>query len=148
MTIEPWYWLVFGVILVIAEMFVPTFFMLWFGAAAIIVALLSWLLGLSVTVSVLLWLVLSVLFCALWFKFIQPHIKNRTKAGLGGATIIGEIGIIIEPTDGTRGKIRFNIPQLGSSEWMCRTHDDEVIAVGERAVVKRIVGNELFVGKR
>lgn len=148
MTIEPWYWLVFGVILVIAEMFVPTFFMLWFGAAAIIVALLSWLLGLSVTVSVLLWLVLSVLFCALWFKFIQPRIKNRTKAGLGGATIIGEIGIIIEPTDGTRGRIRFNIPQLGSSEWMCRTHDDEVIAVGERAVVKRIVGNELFVGKR
>lgn len=41
MTIEPWYWLVFGVILAIAEMFVPTFFMLWFGAAAIIVALLS-----------------------------------------------------------------------------------------------------------
>ena len=74
MTIEPWYWLVFGVILLIAEMFVPTFFMLWFGAAAIIVALLSWLLGLSVTTSVLLWLVLSVLFCALWFKFIQPRI--------------------------------------------------------------------------
>lgn len=144
---EPWHWLVFGVILIIAEMFIPTFFMLWFGTAAIIMALLSWLMDLSLTVSVLMWLVVSVLFCALWFRFIQPRIKNRTKAGLGGAAIIGEIGMIIEPTDGTHGKIRFNVPQLGASEWVCRTHDDDVLVVGERAVVRRIVGNELFVGR-
>ena len=35
--IEPWHWLVLGFILLIIEMFVPTFASLWFGAAAIIV---------------------------------------------------------------------------------------------------------------
>ncbi|MFP6780524.1 MAG: NfeD family protein, partial [Gammaproteobacteria bacterium] len=36
MTVEilPWHWLVFGIGLMILEMFLTTFFILWFGAAA------------------------------------------------------------------------------------------------------------------
>ena len=44
--IEPWHWLVLGFTLMIAEMFIPTFASLWFGAAAVIVAALAWLLPL------------------------------------------------------------------------------------------------------
>ena len=32
-----WYWLVFGMVLVIAEMFIPSFTIFWFGLGAIIV---------------------------------------------------------------------------------------------------------------
>ena len=42
--IEPWHWLVLGFSLMIAEIFIPTFASLWFGAAAVIVAALAWLL--------------------------------------------------------------------------------------------------------
>ncbi|MDO5650677.1 MAG: NfeD family protein [Moraxella sp.] len=145
--LEPWHWLVFGIVLMTAEMFVPTFFLLWFGAAAVVVALLSWVVGLPFAVAVGIWLVLSVLFCGLWFKFIQPKMKNRTKAGLGGSVIIGELGMIVKaPTDGNMGMIRFSVPKVGATEWVCRS--DDALQMGDRAVVLQILGNELIVAKK
>ena len=143
--IEPWHWLVLGFILLIIEMFVPTFASLWFGAAAIIVAALTWLLPISVFIQVIIWLILSALFLVVWFKFVKPLSVDRTKAGLGGSVIVGETGmIVVQPQPDRAGVVRFSVPIVGAAEWMCRT-TGEVIAVGERVVVTDIVGNELIV---
>ncbi len=143
--IEPWHWLVLGFVLLIIEMFVPTFASLWFGAAAIIVAALAWLLPISVSVQVIIWLVLSAAFLVVWFKFVKPLSVDRTKAGLGGSVIVGETGmIIVSPQPDHAGVVRFSVPIVGAAEWMCRT-TGEVIAVGERVVVTDIIGNELIV---
>jgi len=143
--IEPWHWLVLGFILLIIEMFVPTFASLWFGAAAIIVAALSWLLPISVSVQIIIWLVLSAIFLLAWFKFIKPLSVDRTKAGLGGSVIVGETGmIIVQPQPDRAGIVRFSVPIVGAAEWMCRT-TGEPVAVGDRVVVTDIVGNELIV---
>ena len=143
--IEPWHWLVLGFILLIIEMFVPTFASLWFGAAAIIVAALSWLLPISVSVQIIIWLVLSAIFLLAWFKFIKPLSVDRTKAGLGGSVIVGETGmIIVQPQPDKAGTVRFSVPIVGAAEWMCRT-TGETVAVGDRVVVTDIVGNELIV---
>lgn len=149
MQIAAWHWLVFGVILIIAEMFVPTFFLLWFGTAGVVVAGLAWLFKLSFTISVLIWVVLSVVFCALWFRLIQPHIKNHTQAGLGAGVIIGEIGMITKvPSIEMAGNVRFTTPKAGASEWACRSQDATPLAVGDRVMVVKIVGNELLVSKK
>ena len=143
--IEPWHWLVLGFVLLIIEMFVPTFACLWFGAAAIIVAALAWLLPISVSVQVIIWLVLSAAFLVVWFKFVKPLSVDRTKAGLGGSVIVGETGmIVVSPQPDHAGVVRFSVPIVGAAEWMCRT-TGEVIAVGERVVVTDIIGNELIV---
>lgn len=143
--IEPWHWLVLGFLLLIVEMFVPTFASLWFGGAAIIVAALSWLLPISVSLQIIIWLVLSAIFLVAWFKFIRPLSVDRTKAGLGGSVIIGETGmIIVAPQPERAGMVRFSVPIVGAAEWMCRTSGEQV-AVGDRVIVTDIVGNELIV---
>ncbi|WP_298906087.1 NfeD family protein [Psychrobacter maritimus] len=143
--IEPWHWLVLGFVLLIVEMFVPTFASLWFGAAAIIVAALLWLIPIPVSVQIIIWLVLSTIFLVAWFKFIKPLSVDRTKAGLGGSVIIGETGmIIVAPQPERAGMVRFSVPIVGAAEWMCRTRGEQV-AVGDRVVVTDIVGNELIV---
>ena len=143
--IEPWHWLVLGFLLLIVEMFVPTFASLWFGAAAIIVAVLAWLMPISLFVQVIIWLVLSAVFLIAWFKFIKPLSVDRTKAGLGGSVIVGETGmIVLSPQPERAGIVRFSVPIVGAAEWMCRTTGEEV-AVGERVMVTDIVGNELIV---
>lgn len=148
MQLESWHWLVLGVVLIILEMFVPSFFLLWFGAGALVVALFVFVLPLSFLSSVIIWLVLSILFCVTWFKFIQPNFKTRTKAGFGASTIIGETGMIIKaPTPNQAGIIRFSTPKAGASEWACRSQDEN-LAVGERAVIVNILGNELLVTKK
>ena len=148
MIIEPWHWLVLGMVLIIIEMFVPTFAPLWFGTAAIAVAGLAWLLPISLSAQIIIWLVLSSLLIVAWFKFIQPRLAgNRTKAGLGGGVIIGETGmIIVKPVADRGGIVRFNVPIVGSDEWQCRTRG-EVVEVGDRVVVTDIIGNELIVSK-
>lgn len=149
MQLESWHWLMLGIILITLEMFVPSFFLLWFGFAAVAVALVDFIVPLTFMSAVIIWLILSILCCLAWFKFIQPHFKTHTNAGLGASTIIGTIGIIIQsPTPEKAGIIRFNTPKAGSSQWACRCQNDTVLAVGERAVIVDILGNELLVTKK
>lgn len=146
MTVEPWHWLVFGLVLAIAEMFVPTFFLLWFGVGAVLTALIGFVLPLSFTSMMMVWMILSLAFIAVWFKFIQPNFKNRTKAGLGASTIIGETGMIIKPPSDTQtGMVRFTTPKAGASEWACRSQSP--LDVGDRVRIVDIIGNELLVSK-
>ena len=143
--IEPWHWMVLGVVLIISEMFLTTFATLWFGVAAVIVALLAWLLPISEFIQIVVWLMLSIIMVVAWFKFIKPLSIDRTKAGLGGGVIIGELGmIVIKPTPDRVGTVRFSVPIVGATEWMCRTRGEEV-EVGQRVVVVDVVGNELVV---
>lgn len=143
--IEPWHWLVLGFTLMIAEIFIPTFASLWFGAAALIVAALAWLIPMPVLFEVLIWLSLSVIFMFAWVKYIKPLSVNRTKAGLSGSVIIGETGmIVLKPQAKSLGIVRFNVPIVGADEWPCRTLG-ETVEVGDRVVVTDIIGNELVV---
>ena len=142
---EPWHWLVLGGILIISEMFLTTFATLWFGIAAVIVALLSWLMPLPQAFQIILWLILSLMMMAIWFKFVKPLSVDRTKAGLGGSVIIGEKGMItVEPTADRVGTVRFSVPIVGATEWKCRTRGEE-LEVGQRVVVVDVIGNELIV---
>ncbi|WP_049235612.1 NfeD family protein [Moraxella canis] len=146
MGLQPWHWAVIGMLLMMGEMFVPSFTMLWFGVAAIITALIAWLVPMGLLSQVVIWLSLSIVACVLWFKLIQPRIKMRTKAGLGGSVIIGEIGMIVSPvmTNGV-GVVRFSVPKVGAAEWVCRTLDGHPIEVGTRVIVTAVMGNELIV---
>ena len=120
--IEPWHWLVLGFSLMIAEIFIPTFASLWFGAAAVIVAALAWLLPIPLLFQVLIWLTLSVLFMFAWVKYIKPLSMSRKKAAQHSNLIIGETGmIVVKPQKGISGMVRFNVPIWGADEWPCRT---------------------------
>ena len=147
MILEPWYWLILCMCLIIAELFVMTFASLLFGIAAIIVAGLAWIFPLSLFLQVIIWLILSVLMVVIWFRFIKPLSLHRTKSGLGGSVIIGETGMIVaKPQPNQSGKIRFSVPLVGATEWACRTLDEQ-IEVGDRVVVTEVVGNELIVSR-
>ena len=145
---QPWHWLVLGLLLMMIELFVLSLTALWFGVAALATALVAWTLPIGLAVQIVLWLVLSIVCCVLWFRLIQPKIKNRTLSGLGGAVIIGEIGMIVQVSPVAQtGVVRFSVPKVGASEWVCRTLDGSPLSVGERVVVANVIGNELAVTK-
>ncbi len=62
MQIEPWHWLILGLVLIIVELFLTSFVSLSIGVAAIVVAALSWLLPFSWFFWLMVWLILSVIF--------------------------------------------------------------------------------------
>ena len=149
MTFEilPWHWVVFGIAVVVSEMFLGTFFILWFGAAAVVVGVMLFLIpDLSMTWQILLWTILSSVLALGWFKYLKPLSIDKTKAGLSKEAITGEVGqVLIVPTEDKRGKLRFPAPVLGADEWIIISQDE--LMIGDRVSVVDVSGNSLIVKK-
>ena len=144
---EYWYWIVFGVLLILSEIALASFFVLWFGLAAIVVGVVLFLFPeLSLNGQILLWTILSTLLAVVWFKYLKPLSTDRTKAGLSREAIVGEIGQVISvPNESRRGRMRFPAPVLGADEWQIISTD--ALAEGDRVRVKDVSGNSLIVEK-
>jgi len=143
-----WHWLVFGMLLIIAELFIPSFTVFWFGLGGIMVAGFLWLMPhMTLSWQLFLWAVASSLFTFLWFKFFKPLMIDRTKAGISREAVLGENGLVVKaPLDNSRGIVRFSTPLLGSDEWsfIC----DQAVVAGDRVLVKDVLGNTLIVEKK
>lgn len=142
-----WHWVVFGVVLMLGEIAITTFFILWFGVAAILMGVLLFFIpGIPLNWQIFIWTVMSALLAFSWFKFLKPLATDRTKAGLSREAILGEVGQVISvPTQDRRGKLRFPAPILGSDEWVIISQDS--LMEGDRVRVKDVSGNSLVVEK-
>lgn len=146
MLMEWWQWAVGGLLLILAELAVPAFVLIWFGLGALLVALLLAVLPhLGWTAQLTIWLIGSLAFVALWFKWFKPN-RHKTRVGMSEANIIGEIGLLThEVAAFQKGEVRFQKPMLGSDVWPCIA--DEQISAGARVRVLAVEGSLLKVGK-
>ena len=146
--IEYWHWLVFGMLLILAELAIPSFTIFWFGLGALLMGLLIWLVpDMSLSLQLVIWAISSGLFALGWFRLLQPMMTDRTKAGIAREAVLGETGQVIQaPQEERRGRVRFTTPVLGDDEWefIC----EQPVEVGDRVVITEISGNTLVVRKR
>ena len=143
-----WHWLIFGLCLALAEIMLLSFVTLWFGLAAIIVGLLLLIYPFSFTMQLLIWIILSIIIVFSWFKWVSPHLKNKTFSGMSRESMIGQIGTVIEynSVHEGRGTMRFPAPILGNDEWQFICTDN--IDLGDRVMVREFSGNTLIVSAK
>ena len=146
MVLEWWHWAVVGVVLILAELALPAFVLLWFGVAAMLVAGLVWLVpGISLIAQVLVLIIASGGLVALWFKVVKPG-RHKTRLGMADAGVIGEVGVLIENVAPfKRGRVRFQRPMVGADVWECIAEED--IQSGDRVRVLAVEGSLLSVGR-
>ncbi|WP_341743734.1 NfeD family protein [Azonexus hydrophilus] len=141
---EWWHWIVGGVMLTLAELAIPAFYIIWFGLGALLVGVIVLLApGLSGTAQISLWIIASLAMTVLWFRVFRQGFE-RTRSGTAAGEVIGETGLLvaaIEPF--AKGRVRFQRPLLGSDEWVCLA--DESITAGERVRVVAVEGSFLKV---
>ena len=77
-TVLWWHWVIFGILLLIAEMSTGTFFMLGLGVAAILVGLVDSMFNTSFTVELSIWMLLSLLAIAAWFKWFKEDALTQS----------------------------------------------------------------------
>lgn len=138
MEMQWWIWLVFGFGLIVLELMLPTFFILWFGIGAVLVSLIAYLApSLQLDMQVLLWVIFSSVTTVLWFKvFKKKTADNRWTAD----SVIGEVGLLTASvSEFQKGRVRFQKPVLGNEEWVCVA--DAEIPSGERVRLTAIEGN-------
>jgi membrane protein implicated in regulation of membrane protease activity len=140
-----WHWAVGGIALIVAELAVPAFVLIWFGLGALVVALAMALLNLGMTAQLTLWLVVSLAMVVGWFKVFKPNM-HKTRIGMADANVVGEIGMLVRAVAPfEKGEVRFQKPILGSDVWECLS--DEAIKSGERVKVLDVEGSFLKVGR-
>lgn len=136
---EWWYWIVLGLCLVMSELVVPAFFVIWFGIGALLVGVsLLAMPTLGMAVQLMLWAGLSTLLVIFWFRYLKP--KTVSLAGSSSAQAIGEVGLLVSDLcPDSRGQVRFQKPVLGSDLWEC--YAETPIKAGERVRVVKIEGH-------
>ena len=146
MQVEWWYWVVAGVALLICELAIPVFVLIWLGLSAIVVGLLLAVLpSIGLTAQLALWLVLSIVLVVYWFKVFKPN-QHKTRAGMSDNNVIGEVGLLtraVAPFQ--KGEVRFQKPLLGSEIWTCISEQE--IASGERVRIVQVEGTLLTIVK-
>lgn len=146
--LEPvWIWGILGLILLAAEMATGTFYLLWFGIAALCMSVALAVLPLMpAAVQLFLFGVLSLGSLAIWkinYKKTSPHLR----VGQSQGEEIGRIGTITETVSARHnGRISFAQGVMGSREWTAIA--DEEIEAGMDAVIVGVEGNALRVKRR
>lgn len=137
-----WIWGALGLILLAAEIATGTFYLLWFGVAALCVAIAVGLFpSLAHALQVLVFAALSVGSLLIW-KLNYKKTESNSRVGQAQGEEIGRTGILISACSPTQmGKIRFTQGLMGSREWPAIS--SEPIAEGIEARVIAVEGNAL-----
>jgi membrane protein implicated in regulation of membrane protease activity len=146
MQMEWWQWAVAGIILMLVELAVPAFVLVWFGLGAMLTAVVVAVApSIDLTAQLSFWLAASLVLVALWFRVFKRN-QHKTRIGMSDSDVVGEVGLLaraVAPFE--KGEVRFQKPLLGSDAWPCIA--DEAIAAGERVKVLAVEGSMLKVGK-
>lgn len=142
MTEAMWIWGALGLILLAAEMASGTFYILWFGVAALCVSIATWAFpGLAYAMQFSTFAVLSLGSLAIWRRYYKKT-ETHHRVGQAQGEEIGRIGVVIEATGPSRrGIIQFAQGLMGSKEWIAIS--DTPIEAGCDAAVVAVEGNML-----
>ena len=141
------YWLVIGMVLIVAEIFIASFTILWFGLGALVVGIAGIFFPMTLSIQILVWTVSSIAFTVIWFKIIKPIMSSSHRGDSARQSAIGESGLVIKtPTDSTKGIMRFSTPVMDCDEWSFSCNAP--VNLGDRLHVEGISKDTLVVVKK
>ena len=137
--LTPWHWLSIAVVILVVEMLVGSYYLLWVSFAAFITAILHWALGLSWQAQLLIFSAISIVSVIAWYQYDKKRVKKEPRPLLNkrGHQYIGRIFELSKPIENGVGKI-----YVDDSTWKVRGED---APVNSRVKVRDIDGTVLIV---
>jgi len=135
-----WLWLIGGVVLLIAELIAPGFFLVFIGGAAIATGLVTLLVGIPVAAQLAIFAILAFAAARVGGRYAysyrydyssDPLLNNRV------GRLLGQVVVAVEPIDSQGGRVK-----VGDSVWSARGGPAEV---GDRVRIVDVEGNCLKV---
>ena len=140
MDIHPgWIWAIGGLLLLIAEVIAPGFFLVFLGVAAIATGLFTLLFDLSLAPQLVLFVIytaLAVMIGKRWYA--EPANADQSlRLNDPSERMVGKSVLVVDPVDDHGGRVR-----VGDGEWSARGGP---AAAGARVRVVAVDGNCLLV---
>ncbi|MFT4027826.1 MAG: NfeD family protein [Novosphingobium sp.] len=117
-----WAWLALGLVLAVAEMVVPGFFLIWLAGAAIVTGLLAWALPLGLAPQIVIFALLALIsvFGGRRYLRANPVVGADPLMNDRGGRLVGEVVTVASVIEGGSGRVRH-----GDSEWLAKGPDAE-----------------------
>jgi inner membrane protein len=122
-TLEPhWIWLGLGLVLAVAEMAIPGFFLIWLAGAAIITGALAWALPLGLAWQIVIFAVLAIIAVFSGRRYLRdnPIMPADPLMNDRGGRAVGDIVLVTAAIAAGTGRVRH-----GDSEWLAKGPDAE-----------------------
>ena len=134
-----WWWLIGGVLLLIAEVLAPGFFLLFIGVAAMVTGLFVLMFGFGLAPALALFAIYTALAVYLGRKVYanRPVASSARHLNDRSAQLIGRSAVAVTAIDEHGGRVR-----LGDGEWSAR---GAAVQPGERVEIVGVEGNCLIV---
>lgn len=142
-----WSWLIFGVILMAIELFMPGVFVVWIGLAAVISGIIfSIFTDLTLSYQLLTFAILSIICVILgWYIYGQVLTKSSRKdyqtLNNGAESFIGNEYTLTEDVDDGRSKVK-----VGDTVWLAQAPDG--LKKGTKVIVESVDGIVLKVKEK
>jgi len=139
--LEFWHWLVFGLLLIVAEIFVFGAILLWLGIAALFVGVLAFLVPTLLWMpSVLIWSILSVALVVGWhlYRKKNPAKDNAPTINRRGEQIVGRHFTLTKDIINGTGELH-----VDDTRWKVVSHKD--LPAGMKVKVTAVEGTSLRV---
>ena len=138
--VEPgWLWMIGGVVLLIAEIIAPGFFLVFVGAAAMATGAFALLFGLGTAAQLVLFALYALLAVMVGRRFYANAAKNGGDPLLNdrSARLVGKVVTVVAAVDEHGGRV-----QVGDGQWSARGGPAQP---GERVRILGVDGNCLNV---
>ena len=133
-----WALAILGVGLLIAEVIAPGFYLIFIGAGAVLAGLAGALLGLSIDLQLVLFVILSAVIVAAGRKlYARPGRTGEHQLNQRSAKLVGRQVTVTQAVGPDAGRVR-----LADGEWSARGGPADV---GQSVVILRVEGNCLIV---
>lgn len=141
-----WMWGALGLILLGVEMATGTFYVLWFGVAALCVTVAMWLFpAMPNAAQFAMFAALSLGSLALW-RLNYKHTSTDSRLGQSRGEEIGRVGTVTATCSSLKlGKISFTQGVMGSRDWTAVS--DDTLEIGSQAKIVAVEGNTLRIAK-
>jgi hypothetical protein len=136
---QGWWWMIGGVLLLIAEVLAPGFFLLFVGLAAMVTGLFVLLFGFGLAPALALFAIYTALAVYVGRKVYanRPVASSARNLNDRSAQLIGRSAVAVSAIDEHGGRVR-----LGDGEWSAR---GAAVQPGERVEIIGVEGNCLIV---
>ncbi|WP_223788036.1 NfeD family protein [Marinicella meishanensis] len=117
---SPWHWLTAAVLLLVIEMLVGSYYLLWVSFSAFLVALLQWLFGIGWEAQMVVFTATSILSVIAWYIYDQRRDKTSPRPTLNkrGHQYIGRTFQLSHAIVNGVGKIK-----VDDSSWKVKGDD-------------------------
>ena len=141
-----WFWFGLAVVLLLTEVLTVDLICVWFGAAALIVGVITAIFpSLPIPWQFAIFVVTSIALVAATRPLVKRLLRTRRERDTNLDRLMGQVAVVTERIDNlaATGAVR-----LGGVVWTARSLGGETVEVGEYVTFEKIEGNKALVKRK